>query len=198
MTDNKEATWAYTWIVGSTTKQKPKEAHVMTRVSQSSNFENEPDAAIGAFFKSFKVLSHLRAAGAYKQSGIPVITVFMKLFSLAFSSRTLFMSLRNGSSNIGKDTFYRFVNSCRINWFKFTTALSVSVINRLFREATGEDRVNMFIVDDTLYSRGRSKKAELLSWVHDHTQRKSVRGFRLLTLAVCWIQVSASKFYKVL
>jgi hypothetical protein len=92
------------------------------------------------------------------------------------------MSLRKDSSDIGKDTFYRFVNSCRINWFKFTTAFSSSIINGLFYEATGEDRVNVFIVDDTLYSRGRSKKVELLSWVHDHTQHKSVRGFRLLTL----------------
>jgi hypothetical protein len=107
----------------------------------------------------------------------------MKLFRLVFSGRTLFMSLKKSSSNTGKDTFYRFVNSCRVNWFKFTTTtLSVSVINRLFREATGEDRVNVFIVDDTLYSRGRSKKVELLSWVHDHAQHKSVRGFRLLTL----------------
>jgi hypothetical protein len=154
----------------------------MTRLSRNSDFENELDSTISAFFKSFKFSSHLRAAGAYKQSGIPVITVFMKLFKLVFSGRTLFMSLRKGSSDIGKDTFYRFVNSCRINWFKFTTTLSSSIIGGLFYETTSADRVNVFIVDDTLYSRGRSKKVELLSWVHDHTRHKSVRGFRLLTL----------------
>jgi hypothetical protein len=45
----------------------------MTRVTQNDNFENELDTMTGAFFKSFKVSSHLRASSAYKQSGIAVI-----------------------------------------------------------------------------------------------------------------------------
>jgi hypothetical protein len=154
----------------------------MSRVTQNNNFENELSATIYPFFRSFKIASLLRAAGAYKQSGIPVVTVFLKLFSLAFSGRTLFMSLKSESADISKDTFYRFVNSCRINWFRFTTMLSASIINGLLFKATGEDRVNVFIVDDTLYSRERSKKVELLSWVHDHVKHVNVRGFRLLTL----------------
>jgi IS4 transposase len=92
------------------------------------------------------------------------------------------MSLKSESCDIGKDTFYRFVNSCHINWFKFTSMLSALIINNLISKATDEDRVNVFIVDDTVYSRGRSKKVELLSWVRDHARHVSVRGFRLLTL----------------
>ena len=42
--------------------------------------------------------------------------------------------------------------------------------------------INVFIVDDTVYTRGRSKKVELLSWVREHSKKISVRGFRLLTL----------------
>ncbi|QZT33894.1 transposase [Caldalkalibacillus thermarum TA2.A1] len=37
-------------------------------------------------------------------------------------------------------------------------------------------------MDDSLYSRARSKAVELLAKVHDHTTGKFVRGFRLLTL----------------
>lgn len=92
------------------------------------------------------------------------------------------MSLKGTSGDAGKDTFYRFVNSCRINWFKLTSVLSALVIGKVISKATGEDRVNVFIVDDTVYTRGRSKKVELLSWVHDHAKHVSVRGFRLLTL----------------
>ena len=155
----------------------------MARVTQTERFENELTPMIGAFFRTFRIASLLRACGAYKQSGISVITVFQKLFTLAFSGRTLFMSLKgNPSSSVGKDTFYRFINSCHINWFRFITMLSGTVINELIAEATSEERVNVFIVDDTVYSRGRSKKVELLSWVHDHVKRVSVRGFRLLTL----------------
>ena len=40
----------------------------------------------------------------------------------------------------------------------------------------------MLILDDSLYSRARSKAVELLANVHDHTTGKFVRGFRLLTL----------------
>jgi hypothetical protein len=154
----------------------------MERISQQADFENEPSPMIGGFLRAFSVASLLRASGAYKQSGIPVIAVFQKLFSLVFSGRTLFMSLNVTSVDIGKDTFYRFVNSCRINWFKFTTMLSASVINGLIVGTTNEKRVNVFIVDDTVYKRERSKKVELLSWVHDHSKNISVRGFRLLTL----------------
>ncbi|MDR3255487.1 MAG: transposase, partial [Synergistaceae bacterium] len=53
-----------------------------------------------------------------------------------------------------------------------------SMIDAFFH--TFEKRVNVFIVDDTLYERNRSKHVELLSWVLDHTKNKFVKGFRLL------------------
>ena len=154
----------------------------MIRVTRQYDFENELTPMIGGFLSTFGVATLLKSNGAYKQSGIPAITVFQKLFALAFSRRTLFMSLKGSSADIGKDTFYRFINSCRINWFKFTTMLSSAVINGLIAGATNEKRVNVFIVDDTVYTRERSEKVELLSWVRDHAKRISVRGFRLLTL----------------
>ena len=40
----------------------------------------------------------------------------------------------------------------------------------------------MLIADDTLYSRDRSKRVELLARVHDHNTGRYVRGFRMLTL----------------
>jgi len=60
--------------------------------------------------------------------------------------------------------------------------LSATIINGLILGATGEKRVNVFIVDDTIYTRERSKNVELLSWVRDHAKKISTRGFRLLTL----------------
>ena len=46
-------------------------------------------------------------------------------------------------------------------------------------------RVIAIVVDDTLYSRPRSKNVELLTRVHDHAGKgaKFKRRFRLLTLA---------------
>jgi hypothetical protein len=41
----------------------------------------------------------------------------------------------------------------------------------------------VFVVDDSLYNKNRSKKLELLSSVYDHVEQRFVRGFRMLTLA---------------
>jgi hypothetical protein len=84
--------------------------------------------------------------------------------------------------DIGKDTFYRFVNLSHINWFRFTSALSANIICGVIDKATDEKRVKVFIVDETLYKRTYSRHAELVSWVHDHVRNIKVRGCRLLTL----------------
>ena len=47
---------------------------------------------------------------------------------------------------------------------------------------TSEETPKVFIVDDSLYNRNRSKKVELLARVHDHNDNRYYRGFRLLTL----------------
>ncbi len=45
-----------------------------------------------------------------------------------------------------------------------------------------DDRVDVWVVDDSLYQRNRSKKVELLSKVYDHAQKAYYWGFRMLTL----------------
>jgi hypothetical protein len=155
----------------------------MTRVTRTTNFENELSSMIDGFFHTFGIVSILKHSGAYKKPGIPVVTIFQKLFSLVFSGRSMFMSFATGIfKDFGKDVFYRFLNSQQINWLRFTSLLSSKIVNDLISKATNDDRVNVFIVDDTLYERDRSKKVELLSWVHDHARNICVPGFRLLTL----------------
>jgi hypothetical protein len=113
--------------------------------------------------------------GFFHQFGIAA--VFRRLFSLAFACRSMFMMLKmNVWDDIGKDTFYRFINSSRINWLKFTSILSAKIVNGVIAKTTDEDRVNVFIVDDTLYERTYSKKTELVSWVYDHVKNVKVRG----------------------
>ena len=64
---------------------------------------------------------------------------------------------------------------------RFLLLLSASVIQRISR-LTSDDRADVLIVDDSLFSRSRSKKVELLARVYDHVSHKFVRGFRMLTL----------------
>ena len=94
------------------------------------------------------------------------------------------MELKTGtnSSKTGKDTFYRFINSCSVNWMRFTSLLAERIINSMVAKLTDENRVNVFIVDDTLYERSRARKVELLTKVYDHSKHRYTSGFRLLTL----------------
>ena len=50
------------------------------------------------------------------------------------------------------------------------------------QQLTSQDRVHVLIIDDSLYSRARSKTVELLAKVYDHVDHRFVKGFRLLTL----------------
>ena len=155
----------------------------MKRLPQPALFENETSSTISAFFKTFDIGVLLKKAGAYKTKGISVVTVFKQLFALAFIHKSLFEALRSGeTSKIAKDTFYRLLNSCNINWRRFVHGLAVNIIRDKLEKLTAPERVNVFIVDDTIYERKRSSKVELLSYVRDHNRGITTRGFRLLTL----------------
>ena len=156
----------------------------MKRIPQTLNFDYELTTTTDAFFRRFKLCSILKKSNAYKSRGLPAVTVFQRLFNLAFSNRSLFMELKTGicAPQAGKDTFYRFINSCSVNWMRFTTLLSGKIINGMVAKLTNDSRVNVFIVDDTVYERKRSKKVELLAKVYDHARDIHICGFRLLTL----------------
>jgi len=156
----------------------------MKSITQSAVLENKLHSFVEIFFSSFNIRAILKNVGAYKRSGASAVRVFRKLFELVFIHKSLFEACRTEENeNLAKDTFYRFINSCRINWMRFTTMLAASIVIGRIEPLTSEQRVNVFIVDDTLCARERSKKVELLSWVYDHCKKVSVRGFRLLSLA---------------
>ncbi|MCI6125327.1 hypothetical protein [Enterocloster clostridioformis] len=70
----------------------------------------------------------------------------------------------------------------KTNWQRFTALLSSRIINVFMKPLTDEKRKDVFIIDDSLFDRSHSKKAELLAKVFDHYSMKFKKGFRLLTL----------------
>jgi len=154
----------------------------MARVTQANDFEYKITSTIDAFFHTFQLVSILKRVGACKMKGIPTVKLFRELVALVFQHRTMFRSVSSNSQEIGKDVFYRFINSCRINWMRFTTVLAAKVVRDFIEPLTDQTRVNVFIVDDTPYERNRSKKVELLSRNYNHCEKVFYRGFRLLTL----------------
>ena len=135
------------------------------------------------FFSRFQIGGILRACNAYKERGIPALTVFAYLFSLAFRGRSLYMdTLLKKAPGFSKDTAYRFRNSEKINWPRFVTTLSYRIYDKAIKPLTNEKREGVFIIDDSVFERARSKRVELLAKVYDHAEKRYTLGFRMLTL----------------
>ena len=85
--------------------------------------------------------------------------------------------------DFSKNTFYRFLNSAKTNWLRFTSLLAADIVNNDIRDLTDQERKNVFIIDDSLFNRTSCKKTELGSKVFDHTDMHFKKGFRMLTLS---------------
>ena len=134
------------------------------------------------FLHEFHASRILKACNAYKTKGVPVRDVLQVAVENGFRNRSFYQNLKESSTiPFAKDTFYRFMYSSNINWRKFTLQLGAGVI-RTIEPLTGNDRRNVLIVDDSLFSRARSKRVELLARVYDHVTHKFTKGFRMLTL----------------
>lgn len=153
-------------------------------ITQDNQNEIQISVYIRRFFDRFHVSSALKAANAYKKKGIPVIEIFQYLFILIFSNRSMYMDLLAGRNTpaFAKDTVYRFMKMAHINWIRFTAILSARIIHNAVVALDSKDRVNVLIIDDSMFERKRSKKVELLTKVYDHAKHCYCFGFRMLTL----------------
>jgi Transposase DDE domain. len=112
-----------------------------------------------------------------------VYELFKMLLLLVFQGGNLFrfLSSDKGETACSKNSYYRFLEDCHANWNRFVMLLAARVITR-FSRLTRPERVKMFVLDDSVIPRERSKKTELLSHVYDHVRGKTVEGFNLLAL----------------
>ena len=156
----------------------------MSSIPHSEGNENEISNSVTNFMNKFQIGKLLFKCNAGKAKGIPVIEVFRYLFCLIFSNRSMYMQRKTGTfdGSFCKNTVYRFLNNAKINWFRFTTLLSSRIINDFMQPLTGENRKDVFVIDDSLFDRSRSKKTELLAKVFDHCSMKYKNGYRMLTL----------------
>ena len=152
--------------------------------TQATQNDKQISKSIKRFFTRFHISSALKASNAYKKKGIPVTEIFQYLFLLIFSNRSMYMSLLTGRNtpDFAKDTVYRFMKMVQINWMRFTTILASRIINNAILPLDSKDRVNVLIIDDSMFERNRSKKVELLTKVYDHAKHTYRFGFRMLTL----------------
>lgn len=155
----------------------------MSIISQDNTNEVAVLDCVQRFFSSHKVGKLLKKCNGTKEKGVPAISLLKYKLSNVFVGRSMYMQQRTGSfkEDFCKN-FYRFLNSTKTNWLRFTSSLASEIINDEIENLTDEKRANVFIVDDTLFNRTSCKKTELGSRVFDHVGMKFRKGFRLLTL----------------
>ncbi|MBQ9927060.1 MAG: transposase [Lachnospiraceae bacterium] len=147
--------------------------------AQTENTQNQFSDAI----RELQIGKLLRKANITKNCGIPAYEVFQFLLLLVFQGKNLFRFLNSKHKDqaVSKNTYYRFLNESTYNWKKFLFFLSAKVISA-FDRLTRPERVKVFVLDDSVVKRNRSRKVELLARVYDHVEHKFQKGFTLLTL----------------
>ena len=126
----------------------------MSMIAQNAEKVQMADT-ISRFLKRFRVGDLLKACNAYKEKGVSVVRLFMYMLQMVFADRSMYMQMRTGrwTEGFSKNTYYRFLNSAKVNWERFNTLLAARVINEAVKPLTSEDRKDVFLVDDTLHQR---------------------------------------------
>ena len=103
--------------------------------------EHELFNANSSFFSNFGIGNLLRKCNAQKEKGVPVIDIFKYKLCNVFADRSMYMQQKTGSFKeaFSKNTFYRFLNSPKTDWLRFTTLLSKKVADT-FEPLTSDDR----------------------------------------------------------
>jgi len=155
----------------------------MTIMNEEAGIDKTIEEKFRKFIKRFNINKLLRKIAATKEKGIPACAIFTFLLGLVFTHKNYYATFTSRRSNLsfGKDVAYRFLSRPQVYWEEFVPTLAADVIKDIDR-LTSENRIKVWIFDDTAYYRDRSKKVELLSWCKDHSENRSYKGFTFLTM----------------
>ena len=150
-----------------------RDVSVTSIIPKKQTEENQLQTTVGHFFQSHQIANLLRRCNFSKEMGISCLVILQHLLQLVFAGKNWWQTLQQpGATPFAKDCVYRFLNSCNYNWRKLLLMLTSSIISKHIFPLTSEDRINVFVIDDSLYSRPRSKSVELLARVRDHVENR--------------------------
>lgn len=159
----------------------------MSSITEKTYAEQSSIESVSNFYEKFGLSDALKKAGAYKQKGIAVSAVIQYLISLIYTGRSMFQDMRSATpfaQGFCKDTVYRFMNMTKVNWQAFLLTVAVKAVSMMDALTSG-DRRSAYVIDDTVYAVPYAKKAELVSKIHDHSEKGKSKykwGFKMLTL----------------
>lgn len=152
--------------------------------------ETQYSDRIKNFSSSFKVPTLLNRCRIRKSKGFAAKDIFFTLFALPFFGKDFFHGvIQNRNAPYGKDSIYEFLKSETFNWRRFVLFLAVQITS-FFEKLTSKSREKVLIIDDSSLARPRSKAVELLTRVFDYSEKKYIKGYKLLS--VCWSDGASS------
>lgn len=148
-------------------------------MSQNENTKNK----FSHLIKELETGKFMRKSNITKNCGISAFEIFQFLLLLVFQGKNLFCFLNSKHKDqaVSKNTYYHFLNETSYNWKKFLLLLAAKVTTA-FDHLTRPERVKTFVLDDSVVTRNRSKKVELLAKIYDHAGHRFKHGFPMLTL----------------
>ena len=98
----------------------------MSSIPQNHCDENELIDCVQRFFSRHHVSKLLARCNGMKEKGVSPVSLLRYKLSNVFVGRSMYMQQRTGSFKEGfsKNTFYRFLNSVKTNWLRFTSLLA--------------------------------------------------------------------------
>ena len=159
----------------------------MINIAEKTCAEQSSIKSVVNFWKKYKEGSALKHSGAYKQKGIPALTIIKYLIALVYTGKSMYEDLRSPTplaQGFSKDAVYRFLNQMHVSWQAFQLNIASRVVTDI-NKLTAESRRSAFVVDDTIFSVPYGKRTELVSKIYDHAAKigsKYKWGFRMLTL----------------
>jgi hypothetical protein len=154
----------------------------ITKQYQEQQEAKQLQSRIASFLRDYHIGILLNKSGIRKLKGVSPLMLFSAIFLLPFEGNNFYRGIvTNSNLPFRKNAAYELLKNPCYNWRKLMLSLAVQVC-RFFSRLTGETREKVLIFDDSTYDRSRSKAVELLAWIFDHTSRKSLKGFKLLTL----------------
>ena len=157
----------------------------MSSISQNNSNEVALLDCVQKFFIKHHVGRLLKQCNGTKEKGVSSVSLLKYKMGNIFTGRSMYMQQKTGSFKeaFSKNTFYRFLNSTKTNWLRFTSLLAADIVKNDLKHLTDDSRKNVFIIDDSLFHRTSCKKTELGSKVFDHTGMNYKKGFRMLTVS---------------
>lgn len=155
-----------------------------SKIASQSQAHIELQGKINDFFNRFHIGTLMHRCGVRKRHGHSVRSLTEAIFTLPFVGKNFFRGVVvNEDIGFGKDAAYQLLRGPSFNWRRLLLCLARRLFT-VFNRLTSEERESVLIIDDSPYSRSRSKCVELLCRVWDHSTGRFLKGFRMLT--ICW------------